>query len=448
MPLRMGIDAIAARLVLAETAQQTIDAQYYQVTNDLVSRGFFDALLRAADRGVRVRLLIDDVFTRGRDAGLAGINSHPNFSIRVFNPFKRRSARFIDAITNFRRINRRMHNKSFTVDNSVTVIGGRNIADEYYGAREDLNFGDLDVLGVGPLVDDVSEMFNAFWNHRLAVDLIAFAQMPSDVPAELERVRGLLETSRQEIGNSPYAGAVRQRFLEFVEDDHHPFTWANHALVADTPGKGSTSSSIKLSLRDVLREAHRELFIVSPYFVPRKSGVRAFATLRRRGVAVTIVTNSLASNNQPLVHAGYAPARKPLLECGVRIFEVRSDADVPGAEIAAASDAIATLHTKSFVVDRAKWFIGSFNFDPRSADINTEMGVIIESPKLAEQAEESFRAALTATTYEVKLDERGKLRWHGNDDGRAIVIDREPHTTPAQRVLSRILRILPLRGQL
>jgi len=184
-PLSNGIDALAARLLLAERAERTLDAQYYLIKQDIVSHAFINALLRAADRGVRVRLLLDDIFTSGYDAGMAGLDSHPNFEIRIFNPFARRSARFMDGLTNFSRVNRRMHNKSFTVDNQITIIGGRNIADEYFGAREDAKFGDLDVLGVGPVVNDISNMFDTYWNHERAAPIAAFADMPDDPAAEL-----------------------------------------------------------------------------------------------------------------------------------------------------------------------------------------------------------------------------------------------------------------------
>lgn len=452
-PLTLGVDALAARLVLAEKAEQSIDAQYYQVTNDLVSQGFFDVLLRAADRGVHVRLLIDDVFTRGYDAGLAGMDSHPNFSIRVFNPFRRRKARIIDGLTSFSRVNRRMHNKSFTVDRVITLIGGRNIADEYYGAGENVNFGDLDVVGIGALVDDVTDMFESFWNHESAATLRDFAKMPDDAGAELARIRVMLEASRSDVGKSPYATAVRSRFFEYMEADKSPFTWAPYTLLADTPGKSRKSeaaqaASIKNPLRESLLAARNELLIISPYFVPRKSGIRAFAELQKRGVDVTIVTNSLAANNQPAVHAGYAPCRKPLLKSGVKIYEVRADADVPGAEIVAVDDAKATLHTKAFIVDRSEWFIGSFNFDPRSADINTEMGVIIRSSELAERAAASFRAALPSTTFEVVLNDRGRLAWRGIEGDHQVELDKEPQTSWLQRVATRLMRILPIRGQL
>jgi putative cardiolipin synthase len=377
-----GIDALAVRLLMAEEAERSIDAQYYLLKDDIVGNAFIDALLRAADRGVRVRLLLDDIFTGGYDAGMAGLDSHPNFEIRIFNPFANRSARLLDGITSFSRVNRRMHNKSFTVDNQMTLIGGRNIADEYFGAREDAKFGDLDVLAIGPVVNGVSAMFDSYWNHERAAPVAAFAKMPDDPAAELARLRASLEEKRRQITDSIYAAAVKNQVLRYVETDIDVFTWAPYVLAVDSPDKSFKSraaeaESITTPLRESLLSAENEMIVISPYFVPRKAGIEAFSEVRGRGIDVTIITNSLAANNQSSVHGGYAPSRKPLLKAGVRIFEVRADADVSGSELVAASGAKATLHTKAFIVDRKELFIGSFNFDPRSANINTELGVII-----------------------------------------------------------------------
>ena len=452
-PLSDGINALAARLLLAERAERSIDVQYYLIKKDIVGSAFVYALLRAADRGVRVRLLVDDIFTGGYDAGMAGLDSHPNFEIRIFNPFARRSARFMDGITSFSRVNRRMHNKSFTIDNQITIIGGRNIADEYFGAREDAKFGDLDVVGIGPVVNDVSDMFDSYWNHERAAPIAAFADMPDDPAAELERVRAELEQSREKITTSKYAEAVNDQVLEYVETNAGTFVWAPYTLAVDSPDKSFKSkaqdaASITTPLRESLLSAKSEALIISPYFVPRKSGIEAISALQQSGVNVTVITNSLAANNQSSVHGGYAPSRKPLLKSGVKIFEVRADADVPGSEIVAASGAKATLHTKAFIVDRREMFIGSFNFDPRSAKINTELGVIIRSPELADQSADVIEAALAKQTWEVFLNEKGKLRWRGLENGQEVILDKEPQTTWSQRFVAGFMRILPFRSQL
>jgi putative cardiolipin synthase len=448
-----AIDALAARLLLIERAERTIDVQYYLIKSDIVGTAFVDALLQAADRGVRVRLLLDDILTSGYDAGMAGLDSHPNFEIRIYNPFGRAGGRSLNAVTDFGRINRRMHNKSLTVDNQITIIGGRNIADEYFGASEDVRFGDLDVAAIGPVVRDVSAMFDSYWNHETALPIPAFAKMPEDPPAELERLRDDLAGAREALRGSRYALAVERQYLEFVDTDNNLFEWAPYLLVYDSPDKGVRSkakeaASITTPLRESLLAAEQEALVISPYFVPRKSGIEGFSELAARGIDVIVVTNSLAANNQSTVHGGYAPSRKPLLRNGVRLYEVRADSDVAGSEVVATGDTRSTLHTKAFIVDEREIFIGSFNFDPRSANINTEMGVIIRSPDIASDLAAGVKEALPAQTFELFLDENGALRWRGYDDGEEVILTREPQTTWSKRLGAGFMRILPIRGQL
>jgi len=453
-PMSDGIDALAARLLLAQRAEKSIDAQYYLIKNDIVGRVFFLSLLRAADRGVRVRLLLDDMFTKGYDIGLAALYSHPNFDIRIFNPFKRGSAgRTLGAMTEIGRINRRMHNKSFTVDNHVTIIGGRNIADEYFGAREDAKFGDLDVVAVGPVVQEVSEMFDTYWNHSAALPAPAFVKELEDPEAALNELRERLEQSREEVMDSKYAEAVRTKILSYIDNDSNLFEWAPYQLVVDSPDKGikkkaKEAESITTPLLESLRSAEQELIIISPYFVPLKAGIEGLSEIQKSGVQITIITNSLAANNQFTVHSGYAPSRKPLLKAGVKIYEVRPDAEVSGTEFVNASGAKATLHTKSFIVDDKEVFIGSFNFDPRSANINTELGVIIRDPEMALVYATLIEDALQTQTYEVFLNEKGKVRWRGYENGQEVIFEKEPETTWGQRFAVGFVRILPIKSQL
>jgi len=453
-PLADGIDALASRLVLARRAERSIDGQYYLIKNDLVGRAFVYALLEAADRGVRVRLLLDDVFTSGYDAGIMALDSHPNFEVRIFNAFNRGAAgRTLGAVSNFSRVNRRMHNKSFTIDNQITIIGGRNIADEYFGAREDASFDDLDVVGIGPVVNDVSEMFDIYWNHETALPVAAVIKKPRDTDERLVGLRNALKESIEEARTSRYAEAVVGRAFEQVEGDDSAFTWAPYSLVYDSPDKGIRSKSkeagsVLTPLQNALTAASSEVLIVSPYFVPRKTGVITLSEIRDRGVDVAIITNSLAANNQFMVHGGYAPSRKPLLRNGVKIYEVRPDAPVPGTEYVDSEDARATLHTKAFIVDRERVFIGSFNFDPRSANINTEMGVIIDDTGLASLFARRVDEALPLKAYTVFLDESGRLRWRGTEDGKETIYRKEPQTNWWQRFQVGVIRLLPVRGQL
>ena len=448
-PMPDGIDAFAARLLLAQRAEKSIDVQYYLIKNDIIGRAFIYSLLQAADRGVRVRLLLDDMFTSGYDIGMAALDSHPNFEIRIFNPFRRGSAgRTLGAATEFGRINRRMHNKSFTIDNQVTIIGGRNIADEYFGVREDAKFGDLDVTAIGPVVQEVSEMFDTYWNHSTALPVLAFAKELDDPEASLNKLRDELGESLQDVRESKYADAVRTKVLHYVETDNSVFDWAPYQLVVDSPDKGIKKKAkeadlITTPLAEALLGAEREVMIISAYFVPLKSGIEALVGLEERGVDVTVITNSLAANNQFTVHGGYAPSRKPLLEAGVKLYEMRPDAEVQGTEFIDASGAKATLHTKAFIVDEERVFIGSFNFDPRSANINTELGVIIDDPDTALLFSVLVEEALPVQTYELFLNEKGKVRWRAHVNGEEVIYEKEPETTWGQRFGAGFARIIP-----
>lgn len=448
-----SINALGTRLLITKRAERSIDAQYYQIKPDPIGYLFIGSLLQAADRGVRVRLLIDDFLTHGHDAGIAAFDSHPNIEVRVFNPFAGRKIRLIDALTDFRRINRRMHNKSFTVDNQITVVGGRNIASEYFGARSDVNFGDLDVIAVGPIVQDVSSMFDEFWNHKLALPVAAYARASRDQNKEFTKLRERIKVNTETIKTSPYKDAVRKDFYKFIAADSRHFIWAPSKLTYDSPDKAlktnsEVSQEIITTLKRAIDSAKRELVVLTPYFVPRQRGVELFKGVRNNDINVTVVTNSLASTNHPIVHSGYAPSRKPLLELGLKIYEVKRDVTVPGASHIDAEDSEFTLHSKAFIVDRKKIFIGSFNWDPRSVNINTEMGVIIDSNDLANQLINFIDRKLNRTTYEVVLNSNKKIRWIDNSSDEPTVLNKEPNTSWWKRFKNRLMSLLPIKSQL
>ena len=384
---------------------------------------------------------------------MAALDSHPNFEIRIFNPFASRSARVLDAITSFGRINRRMHNKSFTVDNQVTLIGGRNIADEYFAAREDSKFSDVDVLGVGPVVGDVSRMFDKYWNNRSAVPVPVFADLPKDPDEALRQLRERIKQNYDHVKTTPYAAALQDAVMDHLQRDIDALTWAPYELVYDSPDKAQKkkaekAASILTPLRQAVLNVEHELLVISPYFVLRKKGIEGLRSLRDRGIDVTVVTNSLAPTNQVVVFGGYAPIRRPMLDMGVRLYEVRADATISGEHRVDVEDAKATLHTKVFVVDRSKVFIGSFNWDPRSAYINTELGVIIDSPAIGEDFSSGVESMLPVKTYEVFLNEQGNMRWRGIENGQEVVLTKEPQTGFWRRMNGRFMRLLPIRDQL
>ncbi|MDH3336205.1 MAG: phospholipase D family protein [Gammaproteobacteria bacterium] len=447
-----GVDALAIRLLLADHAEYSIDAQYYEIENDLAGHLFIEALLRAAERGVRIRLLLDDYGTKGHDEDIAALRAHPNFRMRIYNPFTRRIYRFIDGVLSFARVNRRMHNKSFTVDNQLTIVGGRNIGDHYFSVGEDVNFADLDVIGIGPVVSDVSRMFDSYWNSQAAIPVQDMATRLGLPDVSLSKLVDRMSKSHARASESKYAGAVKNSMIENLEHDLSEFIWAPYELAFDLPEKtqpnrSNSGARIRKLLVQSFDNAREEVILISPYFVPRLSGIRRFRELRKRGVEVTIVTNSLASNNQIYAHGGYAPVRKALLQMGVRLFELRADALVVGEKHKRQNATRATLHTKAFAIDRERIFIGSFNFDPRSANINTEMGVFIDSSQLANAFIDSAKHHVPRQSYEVKLSANGRLRWHGIDGDTEVVLDREPQAGFWHRCAGHAARLLPIRGQ-
>lgn len=451
-PIYDGVDSLALRLLMAERAEFSIDAQYFLIHDDLVGNVFINALLRAADRGVRVRFLLDDVLSQGLDPGLAILDSHENFEVRVFNPFAHRSARALD-VTNLGRVTRRMHNKSFTVDNQITLIGGRNIANEYFDASAESKFGDLDVLAIGPVVHEVSNMFDTYWNHRAAIPMPVLAEVPDNAAEALATLNERVAKSLQEVEASIYAEAVRSSVLNYVATSADAFTWAPYDLVFDSPDKSSAdtvdeSEFITAQMRESVGEVNEELFVITPYFVLLKEDIAGYRELRDRGVGITVLTNSLASNNHTAVHGGYSPSRKPLLEIGVGLYELRASLNEPADKPLPSGASVSTLHAKAFVVDRKSVFIGSFNWNQRSVNRDTELGVIIHSPKIATELVDRVTAALPTQSFQVFMNESDKLRWKCVEGDQEVIVSKEPQTGFWRRFNARFMRMMPIKSQL
>lgn len=452
-PLTDGQSAFAARVHLARTAQRSLDLQYYIWHGDLSGTLLFDEVRRAADRGVRVRILLDDNSTSGLDPVLAALDAHPGIEVRLFNPFVLRSPRFVGYFTDFRRLNRRMHNKSFTADNQATIVGGRNVGDEYFGAGEGAMFADLDLIGVGPVVADVSRSFDAYWasGSSYPASLILPAAVGTRFEDEAQRTAADPAAARylRAVADSDYAQALLARRLKFE--------WAPTRMAADDPAKGlGTAARDELlwpKLKALLGEPRRELGLVSGYFVPTAPGVEVFTRMARSGVKVMILTNALEATDVPIVHTGYAKWREPLLRAGVALYEMRGPPEGEGVERnvtalgstgSGARGAGSALHAKTFSVDGKRLFVGSFNFDPRSANLNTELGFVVESSALALRMEQSFDALLSHHSYKVELGEDGRLRWLERTGDRTVVHDIEPGTTWRQRAAVSVLSYLPI----
>ena len=267
-----GVEALAIRLLLAERAERSIDTQYFLIHDDVVGRLFIESLLLAADRGVRIRLLIDDIHTGGLDAELAIFDSHPNVEVRLFNPFAHRSVNALNA-PSLNRVVHRMHNKSFTVDNQMALIGGRNMANEYFDANPGEKFGDLDVLTIGSIVPKVSAMFDSYWNHPASIPISALSEVPDDAAEALESLQDRVARSLEDIEASKYADAVKSSILNYVQTDASAFIWADYDLVYDSPDKAKADSgdagSIMVQRRESIGDVQQEWFVITPYFVLR-----------------------------------------------------------------------------------------------------------------------------------------------------------------------------------
>jgi putative cardiolipin synthase len=449
-----GVDALAARYVLARRAERSLDVMYYVIKRDAAGSLVILGLLEAADRGVRVRVLVDDAERTRGNSSVATLNAHPNVEIRIFNPFARGIPVWLNALTDFRRITRRMHNKAFIADNRIAIVGGRNIADEYFAASTDVIFADTDIGCVGPLVGEVSAMFDAYWNHELAVPVASLADAPEDPEAALVAERARILETRKQLAEGAYGRALSNAVEDTVAISPEMVTWHPYELLYDSPDKGlkrrpdNVEPLIAPRLVEIARQAQDEMILLTPYFVPRKPAMELFRELRARDVRIRIITNSLASTNQPLVHSGYAPARRRLLGMGVELYEINPTSP----DLARARDGVTagagTLHGKLFVYDRKQVFVGTFNLDPRSAYINTEMGVIIDDPGRAVAWSRRLDEILPDRTYRVTMNDKGDLRWTGEDNGEVVIFKREPETTLWQRTKANLLRLLPIKGQL
>jgi len=455
-----GLDAFVARVLLAQRAERSIDTQYYMIHDDVVGSLFVDQLYKAAERGVRVRLLVDDIDQEGRDTGTAILDSHPNVEVRIFNPFARNTGRTRQYVTGFGKQTRRAHNKSFTVDNQATILGGRNIGDEYFEADPELAFVDLDVLAVGPVAGEVSASFDQYWNSNLSYPISALVENPPTSQEIAQRTkifndfiaRQADSEYLQQLRNSDLANRLRQ--------DRVTYQWGVGEVVADDPQKlthdtDETKFRLSEQLAPYLADIRQELIIFSPYFVPGKSGVAFFKQLRDRGVQVKILTNSLASTDVGVVHAGYARYRKALLRMGVELYELNrnlSREERKAIKEGTIGQSKSSLHAKCFVLDRETAFIGSLNLDPRSVVQNTEIGVVFKSPPLAGYIADGFDRQIDKVAFRLELrkSENGSetILWHGIVGGEQKTFDAEPYTGFWRRFGIGFLGFLPIESQL
>lgn len=453
-----NVDAFALRAVSARLATVSLDLQYYIWHDDLTGRLLAAELLRAADRGVRVRVLVDDLDVRGQDPVLRTLDAHPRIEIRVFNPFETAPGLLrttLEVLWRGARLNRRMHNKAWIADGQLAVVGGRNIGDEYFGAAEDRNFSDLDLALVGPGVAEVTAVFDRYWNSPVAVRVGMLARS-AGVEGGLEQLRATLGALAREGRASPYVREVATSTeLAAILGARGGFVWTGDIeMLADEPEKieragREAATPVLAGLARLLTGATERVRIMSPYFVPGREGRAALVRLAESGVAVEVVTNSLAATDVAAVHGGYAADRKALLQGGVALYELKPSGDPDSRRLSPLGSSGASLHTKAATVDGRRVFVGSFNLDPRSAWLNCEMGVIVGSPALAARLDAILdEHQLPSASWKVSLSPEGRLRWTHAVDGRVEELTREPEAGLSRRFLAFLTRVLPVRGQL
>jgi len=452
-PLPKPRDAFAARGLLAHAAERSIDAQYYMWHGDQTGYLLYEALWQAAERGVRVRLLLDDNNTSGLDPTIAALDSHANIEVRLYNPLVNRTLRFTNYVTAFRRVNHRMHNKSFTVDNQATIVGGRNIGNEYFAAGEGVAFTDLDVIAVGPVVRDVSREFDLYWNSPSAYPAEKLVGHAS--PAMVEQLKATFAATQVDPVSATYLQSLRETpIVSHLMEGRLNLEWTDARLVYDDPAKtldtkGRTDELLLTRLLEVVGQPATQFDLVSPYFVPMAEGTAALQGLAQRGVKVRVLTNSLESTDVAAVHAGYAKRRKPLLQAGVKLYELeRKEGGKPGDSKTFGGSSSASLHAKTFSMDGNRMFVGSFNFDPRSARLNTEMGLVLSSPTLAQALSAAFDEKVPLAAYEVRLTEQNHLEWIERTPQGEKVYETEPGTSALRRAGVDFLSILPIEWML
>ena len=455
-PIVTGANAFASRSILTSMATRNIDAQYYIWHDDQAGQLMLKDLWDAAERGVIVRLLLDDFNNSAKfDQHLLRFASHPNIAVRIINPLMYRKFQTLNFVTGLPRINRRMHNKSMTFDKQITIIGGRNIGDEYLSNDKNSQFADLDVLLIGKVVADIDNSFASYWSAPISFDIQTLATL--DKGETTDFLEGLDKLRADEKNNSKSSLDVYKTAIEDSSIDSDlinkrvPFRWTDMQFLSDDVGKLTktvpANTNLVHQLRTLLGSPTKRLTIISSYFVPTKDGVNTLVELAEAGIDIKILTNSFDATDVTAVHSGYSQWRPSLLRAGVKIYELKSTASEEKRENKlwkARSQSSTSLHAKTFAVDDYQVFIGSYNVDPRSANINTEMGVIINDEELAKQLHSALSDELLGQAYEVKLLENGSLQWHTVEAGEKVVYDSEPRVDISDHVWLAIMSWLPI----
>ncbi|WP_406741448.1 phospholipase D family protein [Acinetobacter shaoyimingii] len=454
------LEAIAARIQLIDKAEKTLDLQYYIWDNDKVGALALYKIIQAADRGVKVRLLMDDNNAKAMEGIYLALDQHPNIEVKLFNPYKFRKFRPIDMVLDLKRINRRMHNKTFTADNQITLIGGRNMSNQYYNVSDNYQFSDVDVMLVGQAVDDISHSFDEYWNHPYAYQVRNIVSHGYTL-----RYPGLKEQLTKH-----YEEVTVQNYLDLSNKTHDFDQWLNRdiqldwvkaEIIKDSPekvkSKAKKEEHLNFQLVQRLKVPEKSVDIISAYFVPQDIGEAHLSRLAQNGVDVRVLTNSFKANDVALVHAFYAKYRKNLLKNGVQLYEFlpalpEEYQNINNPEISKKSRVSlkglsrSSLHAKLMALDDKQVFIGSFNFDPRSANLNTEIGVILNSKPLANAVHKTMDANLKYYAYKLVLDSKGKINWQLTTPNGIRTLTKEPKMNFLKRAGIKVISWLPIEG--
>ena len=451
MPL--GSYALDTRVELARRARHSLDVQYYLVQNDMTGRLLMRNLRDAAKRGVRVRLLVDDLYTTGGDEMFRTFAAFKNVEVRLFNPFccgrQSLASKYLASLGDFGRLNHRMHNKLFIADGAMVVAGGRNIADEYFMRSATDNFVDMDVLAVGDVVPQLAAIFDRYWNSPYVYPVQTIIADDTDREALQRRFDRLVDEGEQMMAvNLPSVDILGYGPIhEDLVTGQLGLVWGKATAFADPPDKVTATSdemaramSVSMNVMDLIWKSQQDVVISSPYFIPGETGVLAFGDLHKRGVKITILTNSLASNDEPVVHTGYSRYRAALLKAGVDLYELSPTRILQNKRLMFPGASLGRLHAKTAVIDRSIVFIGSMNLDPRSASKNTELGIIAECPPLAKEVIRVIHISKLQSAYRLRFGPDGEsLQWLTMDDDGEVVLIAEPDTTLFTRLQNMLL---------
>jgi putative cardiolipin synthase len=451
MPL--GVYSLDARVQLAQRAERSLVVQYYQLENDATGRLLLRALREAAGRGVRVRVLVDDLYTAKSQQPLLALSQTPNVEVRLFNPFccgrNGFLSRFIASPHEIARLNHRMHNKLFIADGVMAIVGGRNIADEYFVLSEAQNFIDMDALVVGKVVAELESVFDAFWNAEQVWPIEEIVRGESGrkpTAQDFDNWIGMAAPAPKiELPPSDILGYGP--IAEEMDGGRMGLLWGEAHAIADPPSKPKAmtadealSTSVTMKVWGLLLDAKTEVDITSPYLVPGEKGMAAFDDLARRKVKLTLLTNSLAANDEPLVHTGYARYRNRLLASGADLYELSPERTTASKRFGTFGTSLGRLHAKTAAIDRRRIFVGSMNLDPRSATQNTEMGVVVDSPQLAREMLRVINVSKLQNSYRLRLaKDTGTLEWLTTDGEKEMILTSEPESSFFKRLYNSLI---------